>query len=244
MRRVLPLMALLLAAAVVAAGCGGDGEETGTAATDAPSVPTYPDDPEAGKTLEAFIQAAGRKDTTSMWNLLTVQSQERYGPLASWKTGPGRELQIVLGTFAGAKGSYELVLQQRVSARWSVATVAATVEVGGSTEYGAYSAVVTRERGEPRIDLATTVQFNPLSPEPELETDSTPTIASEITSNEPVLEHVVWVDDRPYPSAIAPDALILAAEVTSPIEGGRHTVTTFGESQYGAGSNAYSFAVG
>ena len=242
----LTLLALAVAAALAAAGCsGGDGDASpGTSgATETTSPPEdRPDDPEARDALERFVRAAGERDLAGMWALLDARSQARYGPTEQrFAAGPGRDLSVVLGSFARAGGEYEHVLAKRVTDDWSVAAVAGHVTLEGDRQYGAYAVVVGREGEERRISLAGTVTFNPVTPEPELVSGPTPSIATEVSASEPVLDTLVWVDDTPVPAELAPDAILLTGEVTAPLEPGRHTVVTYADTQSGAGANAYSF---
>jgi hypothetical protein len=101
--------------------------------------------------------------------------------------------------------------------------------------------VVDHEDGEPKISLAGTVTFTPVTPEPELVSGPTPSVATEVSASEPVLDAVIWVDDTRIAAELAPDAILLTGEVTTPLEPGRHAVVTFADTQSGAGANAYSF---
>ena len=240
----LPLLALALAGVLAAAGCGGDGDGDGTPATTATAPPPRdrPNDEEARATLDRFVQAAGDRDPEAMWELLDSPSRARYGPTREqFASGPGNDLAVVLGAFAREGGKYESVLAKEISARWSVAAVSGYVTVDGARQYGAYAAVVGHENGERRISLAGTVTFNPVTPEPELVAGDTPSVATEVSASEPVLDAFVWVDSTPLAADLAPDAILLTADVTTPLEPGRHTIVTYADTQSGAGANAYSF---
>jgi hypothetical protein len=239
----LPLLVLVLAGAL-AAGCSGDDGSSAAPTTTAAAPPPHdhPDDEDARETLDRFVQAAGARDMETMWSLLDSRSQARYGPTPEqFAAGPGNDLAIVLGEFAREGGQYESVLAKRIDDRWSVAAVTGYVTVQDKREYGAYAAVVGHEDDERRIALAGTVNFNPVTPEPELVAGDTPSIATEVSASEPVLDTFVWVDDTPIASELAPDAILLTGEVTSPLQPGRHTVVTYADTQSGAGANAYGF---
>jgi hypothetical protein len=133
------------------------------------------------------------------------------------------------------------VLAKKVSDLWSVAAINGFVTLEGKEEWGAYAAVVDHEDGEPKISLAGTVTFTPVTPEPELVSGPTPSVATEVSASEPVLDAVIWVDDTRIAAELAPDAILLTGEVTTPLEPGRHAVVTFADTQSGAGANAYSF---
>jgi hypothetical protein len=237
------LVALVLSLALGGAGCGGGDESAPPTTTETTPPPQdFPDDPEAGETLDRFVQAAGEKDTAAMWSMLDTTSQQRYGPTeAQFAAGPGRDLGAVLGSFAREGGDYDDVLAKKVSDAWSVAAIDGYVTLEGKQEWGAYAAVVDREDGEPKISLAGTVTFNPVTPEPELVSNATPAIATEVSASEPVLGTAMWVDDLPVAAELAPDAILLTGDVTTPLEPGRHTIVTFADTQSGAGANAYSF---
>jgi hypothetical protein len=61
---------------------------------------------------------------------------------------------------------------------------------------------------------------------------------------EPIIRSFVWVDDHPYRATLAPDEVLLTADVQTQLPKGRHVVVTYAETQSGAGANAYSFEVG
>jgi hypothetical protein len=236
------LVALVLAVGLAGAGCGGDDDGSPTTTAVTPPPDDFPDDPEARETLDRFIQAAGKRDTATMWSMLDTPSQQRFGPTeAEFAAGPGSDLSVVLGSFARKGGQYEHVLAKKVSDLWSVAAIDGSVTLEGKEEWGAYAAVVDHEDGEPRISLAGTVTFNPVTPEPELVSSSTPSIATEVSASEPVLDTVVWVDDERIAAELAPDAILLTGDVTTPLEPGRHAVVSFANTQSGAGANAFSF---
>lgn len=236
------VLVLLLAAAV--AGCGGDDEAAPTTTTETtPPPPDYPDDPGAREVLDRFVQAAGTQDISTMWSLLDAPTQARYGPTeAAFAAASGNDLALVLGGFARDGGTYEHVLAKRVTDEWSVAAITGSVSLEGTEEFGAYAVVVTDESGKDLISLAGTVTFNPVAPEPELVSGATPSIATELSASEPVLRTVIWVDDTPATSELAPDAILLTGEPTVPLEPGRHTIVTYADTQSGAGANAFSFA--
>jgi hypothetical protein len=235
---------LALTLVVLVAGCGGDDGASGSP-DQTPQAEQYPNDPKARETLDAFLQAAGRRDAAGMYELLTETSQARFGPtLAHFRSGAGRDLSVVLGAMARGGGGYEHVLAQQVTAAWSVAAIKGHVTGNGEQQYGAYAVAVRRLGDERRIELAGPISFNPVTPEPELTSEPTPDIATEVTAEEPVLRSVVWVDDEALVSNLGPEQIILSAEVTRPLAEGRHTVVTYAETQDGAGANAFTFQVG
>jgi hypothetical protein len=240
------LVAVLATLLLAAAGCGGNGEAGSSLTTEPAAAPEdYPPDPAAERTLDRFIRAAGRNDAVATWRLLDTPSRQRYGPTArDWAAGTGKELNETLGALARPGGEYEPVLARRISDRWSVAAVRGVVSVLGEEQWGAYAAVVTREDGEERIALAGTVDVVPVLPEPELVSRSTPDITAEITGAEPILTKALWVDTEPFEARLSADEVILASEVSTPLEPGRHTVVVYADTQSGAGTGAWTFESG
>ena len=246
---------LLLPLAVVAllglAGCSDDddgGSASGETTTTVASIPKeldFPDDSKAAEVLDEFVQAAGAKDYERMIELLSTRSRQRYGDTPQlFQQTAGNQLAIVLGAMARDGGSYEPVMAKRLSDMWSVAAIKGSVTASNRTEQGAYAVPLVREDGDLRIELAGSAQFNPVTPEPELKSDGKPSIATEITAGEPVIRSFVWVDDRPYRATLAPDEVLLTADVTNRLPPGRHVVVTYAETQSSSGANAYSFEVG
>lgn len=236
------VLGLALAAALAAGGCGGGSDSSSPSETTAPPPHDHPDDPAARETLDRFVQAAGEKDLPAMWNMLDETSQQRYGPTEEqFAAGSGNDLAVVLGSFARPGGKYEHVLSKKITDRWSLAAITGYVTLEGSQEWGSYAAVVDHQGDEDKISLAGTVTFNPVTPEPELVAGDTPSIATEISASEPVLTSLLWVDDTPIASELAPDAILLTGTVAKPLEPGRHTVVSYVDTQSGAGANAYSF---
>jgi hypothetical protein len=247
------LLAVLLAVLVFGlAGCGNDGGDDGasgstgtTSAEPPPKELDFPDDDDAAEVLDDFIQAAGRKDYDAMFDLVSLRTRSRYGATAAaFEQGAGGQLAIVLGALSRPGGTYKPVMAKKLSDTFSVAAIQGSVTAKNRTEYGAYAVPLRREDGKLRIELAGTATFNPATPEPELKSDGKPSIATEVTAAEPIIRSLVWVDDRPYRSTLAPDEVLLTADVRTQLPEGRHTVVTYAETQSGAGANAYSFEVG
>jgi hypothetical protein len=246
------LAVLLTVLALGLAGCSNDGGDDGasggtgtTTAEPRPKELDFPDDEAAAKVLDDFVQAAGRKDYEEMYELLSLRTRSRYGATPkAFRQGAGSQLAIVLGALSREGGSYESVMAKRLSDTFSVAAIQGSVTAKNRTEYGAYAVPLRREDGKLRIELAGTASFNPVTPEPELKSDGKPSIATEVTAMEPIIRSFVWVDDHPHRATLAPDEVLLTADVRTPLPKGRHTVVTYAETQSGAGANAYSFEVG
>jgi hypothetical protein len=249
------LLAVLFTALVLGlAGCSNDGGENGASGgngtTSAAPVPVpkeleFPNDKDAASVLDDFVQAAGRRDYDAMFDLLSLRTRSRYGATpAALRQGAGNQLAIVLGALAREGGTYKPVMAKKLSDTFSVAAIQGSVTAKNRTEYGAYAVPLRREDGKLKIELAGTASFNPVTPEPELKSDGKPSIATEVTAMEPIIRSFVWVDDHPYRATLAPDEVLLTADVGTPLPNGRHVVVTYAETQSGAGANAYSFEVG
>jgi hypothetical protein len=244
---VLRLLALPLA--LLLAGCSNDGgggsTEGTTTVQEIPAELDFPDDDRAAEVLDAFVQAAGRKDYEAMFELLSPRTQAKYGPTpAAFARKAGNDLGVVLGAMSRQNGSYERVMAKRLSDIWSIAAIRGEVTARNETVHGAYAVPLRNENGELRIELAGTATFNPVTPEPELKSEGTPDIATEVSASEPVLRGLIWVDGTPYPAALDPDEILLTAEVTTKLPNGRHIVVSFVDTESSAGANAYSFQVG
>jgi hypothetical protein len=246
--RAAALLALLLSLALAGCGDDGGGSAEGGGTTTVEEIPAeldFPDDKEAAAVLDDFVQAAGRTDYDGMFKLISQRTKARYGQTpAAFARDAGKELAVVLGAMARQKGEYDQVMSKRLSNTWSVAAIRGSVTARGETVHGAYSVPLRRENGKLKIELAGTTTFNPITPEPELKSDKTPEIATELSAGEPILHYYVWVDGTPYPAVVSPDELLLSSAVTTPLRKGQHVVTTFAETQSGAGANAFSFEVG
>ena len=131
-----------------------------------------------------------------MFELLSARTQARYGPTPeAFARNAGNTLGVVLGAMARHQGGNERVMAKRLSDTWSIAAIKGEVTAGGETVHGAYAVPLRNENGELRIELAGTATFNPVTPEPELKSDGTPDIATEVATSEPVLRGFIWVDD-------------------------------------------------
>ena len=240
--KLLATAAMLALLVLPAAACGGD-DEGGAGTVPTETVEQPPAEPDAGEVMEEFVRAASAGNAQAMFDLLSTRSKIRFGPTAQdFARGSGKELSVVLGSF-DRRGEWEVVLAARASEEFAVSTVEGYVEADDRKEYGAYSAPLRLENGEWKIELGGTASFNPLTPEPELESRADPEISAEVTASEPILELHAWVDDTAIPAELSPDELIVTA--TSPeLEEGRHTVTLFAQSQSSAGANAWTFVVG
>ena len=240
MRRIaLPTVLATLALA----GCGGGGEsapETIATATQPPAK-TYPGQPAAGQALTRFVDAAARGDTDALFSMLTRRAQQVYGPTAkAFAKEFGKELTEGVGAFR-REGAFEVALSVQATPDWAVAVIAGHITHEGTTAFGAYGLPARKEGGVWKLELGGSVGFNPISPDEQLTTDSTPQIATELDANEPILESAMWVDRTSIEPIVSPDSLLMNGEVTVPIPPGRHTAVTFAATESSAGVNAFSF---
>lgn len=241
--RTIPLLALVLLA-LLAGGCGSSGNDVaGTTAL--PPGPEIPAEPEAGKVLEEFVRAAGRQDSPAMWKLLSPFSQVQYGPTdGQFAVGAGKEFGATMGEFVRS-GEWKLVVAARPSKDWAVAAISGYIVTKGKQSYGAYATPLRQIDGKWYLEPTGTVKFIPATPDPELlSKDLTPSIGSELTANEPILESALWVDDTTLVSELAADELFIAGDVVEPLEKGWHTAVSFANTQSSAGANAFTFQTG
>jgi len=242
MKTIPPLVVVLLA--LVVGGCGSSGN--GAAGTQAlPQGPKIPAEPEAGKVLEEFVRAAGRHDSPAMWKLLSPFSQAQYGPTdGQFAVGAGKEFGATMGEFV-RHGEWKLVVAARPSKEWAVAAISGYIITKGKQSYGAYATPLRQIGGRWYLEPTGTVKFTPATPDTELvEQDSTPSIGSELTANEPILDAAMWVDDATLVPELAADELFIAGDVLVPLEKGWHTAVTFADTQSSAGANAFTFRTG
>lgn len=101
---------------------------TGCSAGSEPSTPTEvapgreePLTRAAGEeALNRFVKAAGRGDTSVLWELVSARTRSRFAPESALATA---DVADGLASFARG-GGYEVVLSEPVSLDWSVAAVA------------------------------------------------------------------------------------------------------------------------
>jgi hypothetical protein len=186
------LAIVVVLVSLLAAGCGGD-ESSPEVTTQPAPVPKTTPEPEAGKVLDSFVQAAAAGDTSAMWDLLSTRTQARYGPTPeAFGKRTGKELARALGLFAKT-GKYDVTLSERATPLWAVAAISGYAVHEGDKQYGAYAVPLRKENGKWKIELGGTVNFSPLTPDTELPSESTPDISAEVTASEPILDSRLWV---------------------------------------------------
>jgi hypothetical protein len=245
-----PITAVLVLLAL-AAGCGNDGGSTGTTTTTTgtvpeviePAGPVYARSPGARDALEAFIQAAGRRDCPAMFDLLTTASQLRWGPTQQgFCRATGRSLMNAVGEFVRL-GKYEPVLDAKVSDVWSTAAIAGYIQRGEDRRYGGYALPARIEDGEWKLEVGGTVTFTPLTPDPDLKANSKPNISAEVAAAEPMLGSAVWVEGKSVQAVLSPDEGFLSSQIETPLAPGRHSAVVFGETESSAGALIWVFQV-
>lgn len=139
-------------------------------------------------------------------------------------------------------GEWKLVVAARPSKDWAVAAISDFIVTKGKQSYCAYALPLRQIDGKWYLEPTGTVKFTPATPDPELVSkDLTPSIGSELSANEPILESVMWVDDT---TLVPHDELFVSGDVVEPIEKGWHSAVTFADTQSSAGANAFTFRTG
>ncbi len=240
-RRALTALPAVLATLALT-GCGGGESAPETVPTvTQPPARTYPQQPAAGELLTRFVDAAARGDTDALFAMLTRRARLIYGPTAeAFAKTAGKQLTDAVGAFR-REGSFEVVLSVQATPEWAVAVIAGHITHEGETAYGAYGLPARKEGGAWKLEVGGSVGFNPISPDEQLTTDSTPQIATELDASEPILESAMWVDRTPIEAIVSPDEMLLNGEAAVPIPPGRHTAITFAATESSAGVNAFSF---
>jgi hypothetical protein len=238
-----------LAAAVLAAGCGGGGSAEDTAKADAPTAarPVAAGTParEPGRVLLRFVRAARQNDADTMWRLLSGPTRASIGPtLARFRSTTAREFHEGLGTLdPGAT----VILSRRLGQRWAVAAVAGTRSVEGEREDFAYGAALTRERGVLRLELGGAV-VSGQKPEPaDRVSEARPEVAANVSAGGIVTRVLTWLDGTPFSATRGVDDLPFTATLRGrparPLARGRHHVVVFASTDRAAVASAWTFTV-
>jgi hypothetical protein len=252
MRR--PLALLLILALVLAAGCsGGDGDgddqaaptTTGSGgaggASGGPSPEQFGrDDPQFGRLLLEFTQAAADGDARTMWNMLTSATQASIGPsLTEFRNQSALEFQEGLGSIAPTA---EVTLSKRLP-DFGVGAIAGDREVGDRSEYFAYAVAFMQEEGEWKIELGGVIVTG-LKPEPLAEVGPRPPVAADVGAGGELNDVLMWLDAQPFDSA-EPDETPFAAQLRGrpeePLEPGRHVVVVFADAGLTASALSWTF---
>jgi hypothetical protein len=249
MRR--PLALLLILALVLAAGCsGGDGDDeagttaTGTGGGSASGGPSREqfgqDDPQFGRLLLEFTQAAADGEARTMWNMLTSATQASIGPsLTEFRNQSAIEFQEGLGSIAPTA---KVTLSRRLR-DFGVGAIAGNREVGGNREYFAYAVAFMQEEGAWKIELGGVIVTG-LKPEPLSEVGPRPQVAAGVGAGGELNDVLMWLDGEPLASA-EPDETPFAAELRGrpdePLDPGQHVVVVFADAGLTASALSWTF---
>ncbi len=187
------IAAMIVAAALAAAGCTGGGEpgpDTGpggataepatTEATETAPTETAPTGTEPSETgtstaaadpageaaaavLDAVVEAVGAGNDLVVWDLLTPASQERLGP--NYDTFQiGPGRELEEGLGSFAGTPYEVLVASSVADGLAVVAIAGVRESEGLSELAGYAVVLRDEGGGWRIELGGPVLLLPAFP--------------------------------------------------------------------------------
>lgn len=270
-RRVL-LFAAACAAALALAGCEEGRPSEASDGTTQPSVPlgTIPGDlepppaaepstepgaepstepgaegslsAEAAVYIRLFVEAAGQGQHQVLWDLLSAETQERYGPtFAEFEQGAAAELEQDVGALAA---DYGVLLAVETPGGFAVAAVGARRVEGGEEQLGAFG-VALRPVGDTfRIELGGPVEITPLVPESGL-VEPGDELAFGVRAPGPIDEGALWVDGRPIVSRAfgeEPSKLVVSGSPPDPLAPGPHIVIGFARS--GDEATALAWTVG
>jgi hypothetical protein len=227
-----------LALALVAAGCGGDGEQSATEdrglVIDTMVDEAGPDavkavaDPAPGEALTAFVKSAQRRDIAALWNALTDSGRDRSADsLADFKARFGQDVTDLIGTYA----SFAVVASFRTSPTTAVAAIAGrrVDPLTDQSEHDAFGVGFTRQDGKWKLELPSPIAIDLLSPDQELPT-AVPAIVVNVEGYSPIIEVGVWIDDEQQPTpteGASPTKLTIFAEPQEPVGPGNHTILAY-----------------
>lgn len=257
-------LAILTAGAVVLAGCtGGAKTQSGAGQTSAPTgglSGTIPGDvetaPPAGTTgagslspqaavfIRLFVEAAGAGKADALWDLLSRQSRQHFGPtFADFENGAATSLEEGVGSFAGT--DYGVILAVTTPGGWGVAAVAGQRVAEGQREFASYAVALRPVRDTFRIELGGPVELTPLVQ------GSQPLAAGDRVSfgaraPGPIDHAALWVDGRPVDTLAAgsdPTQVVVAGRPSDPLVPGPHVGIAFAQSGDEATAVAWTFDV-
>jgi hypothetical protein len=237
--------AALVATVAMLAACGGGEEEPPPqaglrAAAGSPA-------PGAAEVFLRFVEAATRRDSTTMWELLSEPTRASLGPtIEDFRWNTVSELRRAAGDFAGEP---RLVLARAFGPDWAVAAVAGEVEDDdGEREPAAYAAALRREEAGWRLELDG-VFFVGHRPSPLAELDARgdpPWLAATAQSSATIERMVLWLDGEPVGSRAhrpLPFMGSVEARPAEALEPGVHVLTVFAAAGHTAGAQAWPFVV-
>jgi hypothetical protein len=200
-------------------------------------------DPEPGKTVLRFVQAARRGDAEQMWGLLSEPTKRSIGPaVLSFARGTAIDLYDSFADFEEGR----VLLSRKLDDTWAVGAVTGRYEDDeGDSEPAAYALALRRENGRWRVELAGLV-IGKLRPSPAKTTGDRPELRAEAQAGNGVERMLMWVD-----GAAARVPFLRTSDFTSEIDGkptqqipdGEHTVVVFAKTPMTAGAQAWTFDV-
>jgi hypothetical protein len=214
--------AALVAASLLAAGCGGQGEQrTGTPPTTEPSKPKKLD---PGETLVALLEAVDAGEEGRARSLVTRSSKR------------GLDL-VALGGRARPLAGARIVLSELVDGPWAVAAV-----VKGTH---AFAVPLRREGGAWRVELGDPIALRPVLPHPGgIALSSDPQIAAEAKSRSALLGIALWLDGVDFSVEAGgprPGYVTVFGRVGHMLAPGLHVVVAFARAGKGATATAWTF---
>lgn len=216
MQRTLPLLAVLVLAGVLAAGCGGGGSggETSTTAARAPADPGL-------AAVRRVIAATRAQDVPALWNLLSTPSKRRLGPtLAGFRARSAPAVMQQLRYFASHP--YREIVSGLVTGRFGVVAIASGKR--------AFAVPLRREGKDWKLQLRLgrgKLWVDPLGPQPG-SVGRVGQVAFEIHGSGTATA-VLFTDGRALPAReySGPHSETIYANLDSPLEPGLHNAVAF-----------------
>jgi hypothetical protein len=186
--------------------------------------------PEAAVFIRLFVEAAGQGQRQVVWDLLSPQTQERFGPtFAAFEQGVAVELEEGVGELAR---EYGVLLAVETPSGFAVAAVGGRRVEQGQEQLGAFGFALRPVRDTLRIELGGPVEITPLVPEGGVVGPSEE-LGFGVRAPAPIDEGALWVDGRPIPAAAfgpEPSELVVAGPPPEPLVPGPHVVIGFARS--------------
>jgi hypothetical protein len=236
-------VAAALVLGLALAGCGGAEEELPRIGLRAPAGAPAPG---AGEVFHRFVEAAARRDATTMWELLSAPTQGSLGPsVDDFRSSAASDLHKAAGSFVGEP---RLVVTRAFGPYWAVAAVAGEIRNrDGEREPAAFAAALRREDDGWRLELDG-VYFVGHRPSPlaELDGGETPRLGATAQSSDRIQRMVLWLDGETLGArSYRPLPFMGTLEARPPAElrPGVHVVTVFAAAGKTAGAQAWPFVV-
>jgi hypothetical protein len=197
--------------------------------------------PEAA-TFIRLVEAAGQGRHDVLWDLLSAETQERYGPtFAQFEQDVAIELEEGVGALAD---DYGVLLAVETPGGFAVAAVGARRVEEGEEQLGAFGFALRPVRETFRVELGGPVHITPLVPDGGL-VEPSEELAFGVRAPGPIDEGVLWVDGRPIVSRAfgeEPSELVVSGPPPEPLAPGPHVVIGFARS--GDEATALAWTVG